>query len=149
MDSHIHLDTSVMTLNFPRGVTPSQLAAVGPLSHISIGNFQLAHRHIHLGEHGGNHFKICIRDFGPQAALDPHKPLESVVKECVKSLEQKGFINYFGPQRFGCQPTPRGVMSPQIGLAMLQGNHVRSRDKQLHVLVIVFVYVYVYVCDCR
>ena len=43
--------------------------------------------------------------------------------ECVKALEEKGFVNYFGPQRFGY---PRGVMSSHIGLAMLQGNHVRE-----------------------
>ena len=114
---------------------PSQLAAVGPLPHLSIGNFQSVHRHIHLGEHGGNHFKIRIRNFGPREPLDPQLSLEVVVGECVKSLEEKGFVNYFGPQRFGYHPTPRGIMSQCIGLAMLQGNHVRrDRDGALCVM---------------
>ena len=102
-------------------MTPSQLAALGPLPHISIGNFQSVHRHIRLGEHGGNHFKIRIRNFGPWGAVDSQVPLEKIVNDCVLSLEEKGFVNYFGPQRFGY---PREVMSPHIGLAMLQGDHV-------------------------
>ena len=107
-------------------MTPSQLAAVGPLPHISIGNFQPVHRHIRLGEHGGNHFKILVREFGPRTPLDPHIPLENIVEEGIKSLEERGFVNYFGPQRFGYRLTSRGFMSPHIGLAMLQGNYVRG-----------------------
>ena len=123
MSDEYHM--TVIPPYFCRSVTPSQLAALGPLPHMTIGNFVPVHRHIRLGELGGNHFKIRLREFGPQTSLGPHTSLEEVVGNCVGSLEEQGFVNYYGPQRFGYSQTPRGVMSHHIGLAMLQGNYVR------------------------
>ena len=108
-----------------RGVSPSQLAALGPLPHMTIGNFQPAYRHIHLGEHTGNHFKLLVRDFCLLIPLKPSLSLKESIGECVKLLEKNGFVNYFGPQRFGySHQYPQRVLSHQIGLAMLQGSYV-------------------------
>ena len=67
-----------------------------------------------------------------------------MVDECVKSLEEKGVVNYFGPQRFGYLSSTRGCVAPHIGLAMLQGNHVR----EMVVCVVTFNTVCVCVCVC-
>ena len=68
---------------------------------------------------------ICIRDFSPIKPLEPKVVLESAVRKHVESLEKDGFINYFGPQRFGYSNLfPKRVLSHQIGLALLQENHV-------------------------
>lgn len=117
----------IIYINIARGISPSQLSTMGPLpQNISIGSFQSVSEHIHLGEHGGNHFNICIKDIATELPLDPKTSLEEIVKEFVKLVEEKGVINYFGPQRFGyTSHNPQSVLSHQIGLAMLQGNCVR------------------------
>ena len=107
-------------------MTPSQLSSVGSLpGNISISNFQLVSGHMCLGEHGGNHFKILVRDIIPQPPLEPHLSLEEIVRRRVMLVEEKGVVNYFGPQRFGYNAwKPQRVLSHQIGLALLQGKHV-------------------------
>lgn len=104
-------------------MTPSQLAALPPLPRLSIGSFQLVQRNIQLGEHGGNHFQIRLRNLAPFQPLNPQQTLEQAVGECMMALGEKGFVNYYGRQRFGGV----SLMTPCIGLAMLQGNHVRKR----------------------
>ena len=42
----------------------------------------------------------------------------------MTSLSLNGFLNYFGAQRFGMDD--KEVNASDIGLAMLQGNMVRS-----------------------
>ena len=50
--------------------------------------------------------------------------LTTSFQEAVSSLSLNGFLNYFGPQRFGLDD--REVNACDIGLAMLQGNMVRD-----------------------
>ncbi len=45
-----------------------------------------------LGDLAGNRFKILIREVSLNA---------SSIENCVNSLKQTGFVNYFGLQRFG------------------------------------------------
>ena len=46
---------------------------------------------------------------------------------CVSSLNSRGFINYYGTQRFGSLGKDSPVNSPNIGLAMLQEDPVSEK----------------------
>lgn len=46
-------------------------------------------------------------------------------QDSISSLTLKGFVNYFGPQRFGLDD--KEVNACDIGLAMLQGDMVTNR----------------------
>ncbi|UJR33304.1 hypothetical protein I4U23_020754 [Adineta vaga] len=60
---------------------------------IKVGNFELCQAPLRLGQLQGNRFEIFIRDI-------PLKSSEHI-ETCVNSCIEKGFINYFGLQRFG------------------------------------------------
>jgi len=42
----------------------------------------------------------------------------------MREVEERGFVNYFGPQRFGWAMVHGALTGPQVGLAMLQSDHV-------------------------
>ena len=46
---------------------------------------------------------------------------------CISSLNSRGFINYYGTQRFGSLGKDSPVNSPNIGLAMLQEDPVSEK----------------------
>ncbi|RWS28576.1 pseudouridylate synthase 7-like isoform X2 [Leptotrombidium deliense] len=75
---------------------------------IAVGNFNYDNEKIRLGDLKGNRFDIVIKDVKYAHETD--------IDESVTSLKLKGFINYFGTQRFGFKHVP----SSQIGLAFLQ-----------------------------
>ena len=85
---------------------------------LEVGNYQYAGAEVSLGEHSGNHFKIVIRDV--LAREGGAESLDRVVAMAMTSVKEGGFINYFGPQRFG-----GGLSSARIALAMLKEQHVR------------------------
>ncbi|XP_056604383.1 pseudouridylate synthase PUS7L [Triplophysa dalaica] len=69
-----------------------------------------------LGRLQGNHFELVIRD------LKPHRKhelamLEALIREAVEHVKNNGFVNYYGPQRFGSRTC---VQADQIGLALLK-----------------------------
>ncbi|KAJ8007372.1 hypothetical protein DPEC_G00116830 [Dallia pectoralis] len=76
---------------------------------------------LHLGRLQGNHFDLLIRD------LRPHHPgqtdLDSLVGEAVENVKARGFVNYYGPQRFG---TGQSVQSDRVGLALLKEDMVTA-----------------------
>ena len=83
---------------------------------IDIGNFEFVNHHVSLGEHMGNRFKVVLRDVKPKHVVDD---FVDVVTSSLESVKERGFINYFGLQRFG------GTMTtPRIGLAMLHKDTV-------------------------
>lgn len=63
-----------------------------------LGGFSYEDKSLDLGDLHGNEFLIAIRDVAP---LSDQTDIASTVKASFESLEQKGFINYFGMQRFG------------------------------------------------
>ncbi|RKP30125.1 tRNA pseudouridine synthase D [Metschnikowia bicuspidata] len=66
-----------------------------------LGLFAYKDRGLGLGDLQGNEFHIAIRDVkthGPDSGPDA---LAAVVLRSFESLREKGFINYFGLQRFG------------------------------------------------
>ena len=69
------------------------------MKNIAVGDFEYAKCALKLGDLGGNHFSIVLRNISPNAD-------ESSVSALIQSLKQNGFINYFGMQRFGSGSVP-------------------------------------------
>eukprot|EP01053_Blabericola_migrator_P013506 Blabericola_migrator_1__13505@NODE_982_length_5815_cov_128_877871_g679_i0_p1_GENE_NODE_982_length_5815_cov_128_877871_g679_i0NODE_982_length_5815_cov_128_877871_g679_i0_p1_ORF_typecomplete_len936_score202_56TruD/PF01142_18/1_8e57TruD/PF01142_18/1_1e31DNApol_Exo/PF18136_1/0_17DLIC/PF05783_11/0_44DLIC/PF05783_11/1_7e03_NODE_982_length_5815_cov_128_877871_g679_i09963803 len=78
---------------------------------IRCSSFQYKHHRLTLGQLAGNHFKLVIRDI----------PLEDIdrIPSLCQGLAERGFINYFGLQRFGTGP----VKTWQVGAALLAGEY--------------------------
>eukprot|EP00878_Enallax_costatus_P019895 GHUV01021006.1.p1 GENE.GHUV01021006.1~~GHUV01021006.1.p1 ORF type:complete len:667 (+),score=201.67 GHUV01021006.1:67-2067(+) len=91
--------------------TPAaKLAALNPrLRGIKLGNFEYASAHLQLGQLKGNQFKILMRE----VSTDDLQQIASAVAEVC----EKGFINYFGLQRFGTGSVP----THRVGAALLRG----------------------------
>ena len=80
-------------------------------SNIFVGNFTYKNTGLELGDLGGNHFTIALRYIQPESIEDASKALDG--------LRDKGFINYFGLQRFG---TVSSVKTSDVGLALIKSN---------------------------
>jgi TruD family tRNA pseudouridine synthase len=84
--------------------------AASRLQNIYVGNFSFKPDVLKLGHLRGNRFRIVLR----QITADEH-----LVEESLKSVQEKGFLNYYGLQRFGnCQEIP----TYEIGKALLRSN---------------------------
>lgn len=77
--------------------------------HIKVGNFQYLPHALKLGDSQGNRFTLTLRGLDRQRKDD-------VQKACTE-LAERGYINYFGLQRFGTGHTP----THQLGKLILQG----------------------------
>ena len=62
---------------------------------IEISNFSFSDKELRLGQLKGNQFCVCFR------FIEGLKNIKSDLDTITKSLNEKGFINYFGMQRFG------------------------------------------------
>ncbi|XP_038840245.1 pseudouridylate synthase 7 homolog-like protein [Salvelinus namaycush] len=78
---------------------------------------------LHLGRLQGNHFDLVVRDLRPHQGHGTLMELDSLVQEAVDNVKVKGFVNYYGPQRFG---TGQSVQSDRVGLALLKGEMVAA-----------------------
>ncbi len=76
-----------------------------------VGNFVYKSQSLELGDLSGNHFSIVLRNVNSEA--------KESVEKCLSALEKKGFINYFGLQRFG---TVASVKTSDVGLALIKSN---------------------------
>ncbi|KAM8972973.1 pseudouridylate synthase PUS7L [Pelodytes ibericus] len=70
-------------------------------------------QHLRLGQLTGNHFNIVVRDV-TNHSNSSSKDIQKIIDEAACSVKMNGFINYYGPQRFG-----KG-QSHEIGLALLK-----------------------------
>eukprot|EP00039_Didymoeca_costata_P007887 m.104872 g.104872 ORF g.104872 m.104872 type:complete len:615 (-) comp13862_c0_seq3:107-1951(-) len=77
--------------------------------YIKVGNFSYVRDKLELGALKGNQFRIVLRDI--DGAHD------SIQMAC-KSLREKGFLNYFGMQRFGTSSVP----TSDIGKALMNSD---------------------------
>ncbi|KAJ8245690.1 hypothetical protein GJAV_G00273440 [Gymnothorax javanicus] len=73
---------------------------------------------LHLGRLQGNRFQLVVRD------LRAHRPessasLPSLVRKALDNVKAKGFVNFYGPQRFGAG---QSVTADRIGAALLKGD---------------------------
>jgi len=93
------------------------------LRNAKIGNYSYEPRGLELGELMGNEFVITLRDcqfqLGERMDTEEHtrKAIEDVQK-AAKVVCERGFLNYFGLQRFGTFST----RTDTIGKRMLQGD---------------------------
>ncbi|XP_037617015.1 pseudouridylate synthase 7 homolog-like protein isoform X1 [Sebastes umbrosus] len=85
---------------------------------------------LRLGRLQGNHFDLVVRDLRPHGAgdahssgADTHTRLAALVKEAVENVKARGFVNYYGPQRFG---SVQSVQSDRVGLALLKEDMVSA-----------------------
>lgn len=111
---------------------------------------------LRLGHLQGNHFDLVVRDLRPHRVGDSPPPLAALVKEAVENVEvsssklwqlkeprltypcmaaspwsgsclqNRGFVNYYGPQRFG---SGQSVLSDRVGLALLKEDFVGAADE--------------------
>ncbi|KAF2828088.1 tRNA pseudouridine synthase D [Ophiobolus disseminans] len=87
----------------------------------AIGDWEHSPHKIKLGDLMGNEFTITLRDchFQGEEGLDlaqRHKLANKIVDTAIKDFSEKGFINYYGLQRFGSFAASTDV----IGRKMLQ-----------------------------
>ncbi|KAM4569197.1 pseudouridylate synthase PUS7L isoform 1-T2 [Odontesthes bonariensis] len=85
---------------------------------------------LRLGRLQGNHFDLVVRNLRPHGATDTHSSgadvhahLAALVKEAVENVKTRGFVNYYGPQRFG---SGQSVQSDRVGLALLKEDMVSA-----------------------
>ncbi|CAH7687669.1 pseudouridine synthase [Phakopsora pachyrhizi] len=76
---------------------------------IRVGDFCYQEEPLKLGQLQGNRFVIVLRD------IFPTEP--KLLKEAVDTLATRGFLNYFGMQRFGTT----SVGTHLLGLSLLRG----------------------------
>ncbi|XP_051497409.1 pseudouridylate synthase PUS7L isoform X2 [Apus apus] len=107
-------------------VTPERLKEIGNKMEnkgMKIHNIHLACQHLKLGQLKGNHFDIVVRDLKHHSHDDSSADLKKRISEAMENVEIKGFVNYYGPQRFG---QGQNVQTDQIGLALLNEKMVKA-----------------------
>ena len=102
-----------------------------------VGDFEYQPQGLSLGELAGNEFVITLRDcklagstanvVEGQSIDGAVEALKVVIGQGLASLKEKGFINYFGLQRFGSF----SARTDTIGLKMLQGDMKGAVDEIL------------------
>ncbi|ORX91128.1 pseudouridine synthase, partial [Basidiobolus meristosporus CBS 931.73] len=83
---------------------------------VQVGGFKYTPDKIDLGDLSGNRFVITIRELEAES-------MEMVDRE-LTALRDRGFINYFGMQRFGARAVPTHV----VGKHLLLGNWEKAVD---------------------
>ncbi|XP_077450467.1 pseudouridylate synthase PUS7L-like isoform X2 [Stigmatopora argus] len=81
-----------------------------------------------LGRLRGNHFDLVVRDVRSHGAdkapsAEARRQLAGLVVEALQNVEARGFVNYYGPQRFG---SGQSVPSDRVGLALLKEDTVNA-----------------------
>ncbi|XP_077980150.1 pseudouridylate synthase PUS7L-like [Glandiceps talaboti] len=119
-----------------RNVSPSRLQAASTnraLKNITIGNIQRCSGPLQLGKLGGNHFNIIVRDvkrYDDMCDTSQDGDMQGIISLAVNNLQKRGFVNYYGRQRFGS--TESSATADRIGLALLQGNMKAAIDLFFH-----------------
>ncbi|KAG0743702.1 hypothetical protein G6F57_007998 [Rhizopus arrhizus] len=85
-------------------------------SGIYIGDYKFVKNGLTLGDLGGNHFTIVLRDVKDIT--------EAGLQTSLESLRDNGFLNYFGMQRFGTST----VLTHTIGCAIMKKRYEEASD---------------------
>ncbi|XP_040834846.1 pseudouridylate synthase 7 homolog-like protein isoform X3 [Ochotona curzoniae] len=107
-----------------RKVTPERFKDIEKIvenKRMNVFNVRPASEALRLGQLQGNHFDIVVRDVRSQPG--DSAPVAERVLEAIETVKNKGFVNYYGPQRFG---KGKKVHTDQIGLALLKNEMVKS-----------------------
>lgn len=120
---------TVQRVSVERVLVNAMISAGRTLRNAYIGNFEYRPHPLQLGELTGNEFVIALRD------CDFHYPVplesklivegaQTVVNEAIQNLRERGFINYYGLQRFGTFSIGTDI----VGVKMLQGDFKGAVD---------------------
>lgn len=120
---------TVQRVSVERVLVNSMIPAGRTLRNAYIGNFEYRPHPLQLGELTGNEFVITLRDcdFHYPFPLESSLILEGaqmIVSDAIKNLRERGFINYYGLQRFGTF----SIGTEIVGLKMLQGDFQGAVD---------------------
>ena len=90
------------------------------LRNAKVGNFEYQPRGLQLGDLTGNEFVVTLRDcnFGEVGTETRVVKASQIVGTAIENLKARGFINYYGLQRFGTFAT----RTDGVGVKMLQGD---------------------------
>lgn len=86
----------------------------GGLKNIVLGDFHYAPKALALGDLKGNRFVLVLRDI--QGSMDAE------IDQAFHLIKEKGFVNYFGLQRFGSSATG----THQVGIHILRGEYEKG-----------------------
>ncbi|XP_048358248.1 pseudouridylate synthase PUS7L isoform X2 [Sphaerodactylus townsendi] len=89
---------------------------------ICVANVRSASQPLRLGQLQGNHFSIILRNL-KQHSNDYSANLKERILEAIENVKKNGFINYYGPQRFG---QGQNIQTDKIGLALLKEELVKA-----------------------
>ncbi|XP_054843753.1 pseudouridylate synthase PUS7L [Eublepharis macularius] len=106
-------------------VTPKRLKELGrsiEKKGICVANVHSASQPLRLGQLQGNHFDIIVRNV-KQHSNDCSTSLNERICEAIENVKKNGFINYYGPQRFG---QGQNIQTDQIGLALLNDELIKA-----------------------
>ncbi|XP_024113186.1 pseudouridylate synthase PUS7L isoform X1 [Pongo pygmaeus] len=107
-----------------RKVTPERLKNIEKeieKKRMHVFNIRSVDDSLRLGQLKGNHFDIVIRNLKKQ--INDSANLRERIMEAIENVKKKGFVNYYGPQRFG---KGRKVHTDQIGLALLKNEMMKA-----------------------
>ncbi|XP_048588953.1 pseudouridylate synthase PUS7L isoform X2 [Nematostella vectensis] len=108
-----------------KGFTSKQLVSAldrQVIGGIVTGGYKTCDAPLRLGQLCGNFFQINVRGVQPLASSS--QGITELVTTAVSNVSRHGFVNYFGPQRFGQEDN--SVNASDVGLAMLQGDVERA-----------------------
>lgn len=92
------------------------------LRNSALGDFQYQKKGLELGDLSGNEFLITLRDCNLEKSgltgANRRSAVHSHLTTSLQDLREKGFLNYYGLQRFGTYATRTDF----VGLNILQGN---------------------------
>lgn len=114
---------TVQRVSVERVLVNAMISAGRTLRNAYIGNFEYRPHALQLGELTGNEFLVTLRDcdFHYPIPLESNLVVEgaqAIVGEAIKNLREKGFINYYGLQRFGTF----SIGTEIVGLKILRGD---------------------------
>ncbi|TYZ66296.1 hypothetical protein PybrP1_010382 [[Pythium] brassicae (nom. inval.)] len=84
-----------------------------------VGDAKYVRDKLNLGDLQGNQFSLAIRGLPPADAVP-----DAQIHAAVASWTARGFVNYFGLQRFGTKSVP----THEVGRAILQRDYARVVD---------------------
>lgn len=88
---------------------------------VQVGNFEYVSQELRLGRLAGNRFDLVLRHVQTAAGSDCVQ--QELLTEAAKEMKEKGFVNYFGTQRFG-----KYNDTHKVGIAVLQGDYKKAVD---------------------
>ncbi|EXJ87463.1 tRNA pseudouridine38/39 synthase [Capronia epimyces CBS 606.96] len=99
------------------------------LRYAAVGDFTYQKKGLELGDLSGNEFVVTLRDcaIDGTAKLTASEKLSSArsyLSQSLQKLREKGFLNYYGLQRFGTFSTRTDV----VGVKILQGDFQGACD---------------------